>query len=147
MNPLDLNLWVRNQRAIGVITIIIGLGAWITDWTGMVYVCPFCRAQRTVIVFLGAFLLLSLPRHWAVRYVGTVIGFFGAVVASYQHFMSWAKISKGTFSWGEQWFMHPFLLSGAALFIIVGQVGLLLLANTPNEEQSQTPSDNSSQRE
>ncbi|MEE4661990.1 MAG: disulfide bond formation protein B [Halieaceae bacterium] len=133
MNPLDLDTWIRHQRLLGVVAIFVGLGAWATEWAGMVYICPFCRAQRTVIVILGVLMLLPSPRHWLVRYLALVIGFFGAVVASYQHFMSWAKISKGEFAWGEQWYIHPFLLSGAALFIIIAQVWFITLSDSTRQ--------------
>ena len=135
MNPLELDTWTRHQRLLGIIAIIIGLGAWASEWAGMVYICPFCRAQRTVIVILGVLMLLPGPRHWIVRYLATVIGFFGAVVASYQHFMSWAKISKGEFAWGEQWYIHPFLLSGAALFIIIAHVWFITLSDSSQPPQ------------
>ena len=130
MTLLDLEFWERHQRTLGIIAILVGLGAWATEWAELVYICPYCRVQRTVIVILGLFMLLPGPRHWLVRYIAVVIGFFGAVVAANQHFMSWAKISKGDFAWGEQWYMHPFLLSGAALFIILAQLWFVALSDS-----------------
>lgn len=127
MNPLDLNFWIRQQRTLGVIAIVVGLGAWATELAGMVYICPYCRVQRTVIALLGLLMLFPDARHWLLRYAAFVVGFFGAAVAANQHFMSWAKISSGEFAWGHQWYLHPFLLSGAALFIIVAQVYLVTL--------------------
>ena len=60
------------------------------------------------------------------QYLASVIGFMGAVVAVNQNFMGWAKISKGTFAFSDQLYVDPFLLSGGALFIIVGQLWLIL---------------------
>jgi hypothetical protein len=40
--------------------------------------------------------------------------------------MGWAKISKGEFAFNEQLYVDPFLLSGAALLIIIGQLWLIL---------------------
>lgn len=50
----------------------------------------------------------------------------GAVVAANQNFMGWAKISKGEFSFNEQLYIDPFLLSGGSLFIIIGLLWLIL---------------------
>ena len=126
MPIFELDFWVRHQRALGVAAIIIGIGAWGLELSGVVYVCPYCRVQRTVIMILGAFMLLPQPQHWIAKYVGAVIGFLGAVVAANQHFMSWAKISKGEFSFGDAWYMSPFLLSACALFIIIAQVWFIV---------------------
>lgn len=60
------------------------------------------------------------------RYLASVIGFMGAVVAVNQNFMGWAKISKGTFTFNDQLYVDSFLLSGGALFIIIGQLWLIL---------------------
>ncbi|RZO78574.1 MAG: disulfide bond formation protein B [Halieaceae bacterium] len=126
MNFLDLPFWRQNQRALGIIAIAIGVGAWGMEFTGTVYVCPYCRVQRTVILLLGLIMLLPFSRHWITQYLASVIGFMGAVVAVNQNFMGWAKISKGEFAFNEQLYVDPFLLSGAALLIIIGQLWLIL---------------------
>ena len=126
INPLDLAFWQRHQRALGLVAIVIGVGAWAMELADTVYICPYCRVQRTVILFLGVILLLPAPRHWVWRYISSVLGFLGAVVAVNQNFMGWVKISKGEFAFNEQLYMDPFLLSGGALFIIIGQLWLLL---------------------
>ena len=51
------------------------------EFTGTVYVCPYCRVQRTVILLLGLIMLLPFSRHWITQYLASVIGFMGAVVA------------------------------------------------------------------
>jgi hypothetical protein len=96
------------------------------EFTGTVYVCPYCRVQRTVILLLGLIMLLPFSRHWITQYLASVIGFMGAVVAVNQNFMGWAKISKCEFAFNEQLYVDPFLLSGAALLIIIGQLWLIL---------------------
>ena len=96
------------------------------EFAGTVYICPYCRVQRTVILLLGLIMVSPIARHWVLQYVASVIGFLGAVVAVNQNFMGWAKISKGTFAFSGQLYVDPFLLSGGALFIIVGQLWLIL---------------------
>jgi hypothetical protein len=42
--------------------------------------------------------------------------------------MGWVKISKGEFALNEQLYIDPFLLSSGSLFIIIGQLWLLMMA-------------------
>ena len=126
MGFLELALWQRHQRALGLIAIIIGAGAWGMEFAGTVYICPYCRVQRTVILLLGVIMVLPFSKHWISRYAASVMGFMGAVVAVNQNFMGWVKISKGEFAFNEQLYVDPFLLSGGALFIIIGQLWLIL---------------------
>lgn len=114
----------RHIQILGLVAIIISLGAWITDWTGAVYVCPYCRVQRTVIGILGLGMLSPVSLGWIGRYLATLFGMFGAVVASMQHFRGWAKISSGEFVLRDPFYLDPFLLSGCALMIITAQVML-----------------------
>jgi len=96
------------------------------ELAGTVYICPYCRVQRTVILLLGLIMVLPFCHHWITRYLASVMGFMGAVVAVNQNFMGWVKISKGEFAFNEQLYVDPFLLSGGALFIIIGQLWLIL---------------------
>jgi len=96
------------------------------ELAGTVYICPYCRVQRTVILLLGLIMVLPFCHHWITRYLASVMGFMGAVVAVNQNFMGWVKISKGEFAFNEQLYIDPFLLSGGALFIIIGQLWLIL---------------------
>jgi len=102
------------------------------EFAGTVYICPYCRVQRPVILVLGLLMLLPFSAHWVVRYVASVIGFLGAVVAVNQNFMGWVKISKGEFVFNEQLYIDPFLLSAGSLFIIIGQLWLILLQDNQN---------------
>tara|TARA_B110001452_G_C14912295_1_gene318851 strand:+ start:92 stop:514 length:423 start_codon:yes stop_codon:yes gene_type:complete len=132
MKLFDLNTYVNNIRTIGAIAIVICLTAWILDWAGAVYVCPYCRTQRTVIGILGVMLILPSARHWISRYISAVIGFFGATVAANQHFFRYrsllgSKANEHDHGWiSSPFYLDPFLLSGAALFIIVALVWLTL---------------------
>ena len=126
MGFLELAFWQRHQRALGLIAIIIGAGAWGMEFAGTVYICPYCRVQRTVILLLGVIMVLPFSKHWITRYVASVTGFMGAVVAVNQNFMGWVKISKGEFAFNEQLYIDPFLLSAGSLFIIIGQLWLIL---------------------
>ena len=126
INLLDLAFWRRHQRALGLIAIFIGAGAWGMEFAGTVYICPYCRVQRTVILLLGLMMVLPFSHHWIMRYVASVIGFMGAVVAVNQNFMGWVKISKGEFAFNDQLYIDPFLLSAGSLFIIIGLLWLIL---------------------
>ena len=135
MNIFDLAFWQGNIRAVGVVAIIVGAGAWALELSGIVYVCPYCRVQRTVILLLGIMMLLPFARHWIARYFSLAIGWLGLVVAADQNFMSWKKISAGEFVWGEHWYIHSFLLSTAAIFFLIAQV-YLILTDKPSTEQA-----------
>ena len=132
MNALDLYFWRQNQRVLGTIAIAIGIGAWGMEFAGTVYLCPYCRVQRTAILLLGLIMVLPFSRHWVAQYIASIVGFMGAVVAVNQNFMGWAKISKGTFAFNEQFYADPFLLSGGALFILIGQLWLILGKDSTN---------------
>ena len=127
MNVLSLEFWQQNRRALGVVAIIVGVGAWYLELNGTVYICPYCRVQRSVIALLGLFMLFPNPIHWLAKYLALGIGSLGAVVAVNQNFMGWMKISKGEFLLGEPWYFNPFLMSGAALFIIIAQICLVVM--------------------
>ena len=130
MNLFDMEFWQKNLRALGFVAIIIGVGAWVLEFIGSVYVCPYCRVQRSVIAILGVLMVLPITHHWITKYIAFGVGFLGAVVAVNQNFMGWLKISKGEFMLGEPWYYDPFLLSGGSLFIIVAQVCLINMARS-----------------
>ena len=79
-----------------------------------------------MILLLGVIMIMPFSNHWISKYIASVIGFMGAVVAVNQNFMGWVKISKGEFAFNEQLYIDPFLLSAGSLFIIIGQLWLLL---------------------
>ena len=133
MNVFDLGFWFARRRALGLLAIIIGAGAWGMEFAGTVYICPYCRVQRTVILLLGIIMVLPIARHWLAQYIASVIGFLGAVVAVNQNFIGWVKISKGEFAFNEQLYIDPFLLSSGSLFIIIGQLWLLLGSDSGNK--------------
>ncbi|MCR6664240.1 MAG: hypothetical protein NVV60_14090 [Luteimonas sp.] len=115
----------RRIRWIALAAILLSLATWAVDLAGLVYICPFCRAQRTVIGLLGLLMLLPNPGHWLVRYLSAVLAAFGLVVAVTQHFAGWRRMQAGEFAFGSPIFTDPFLLSGAAIFIITGLVLLV----------------------
>ena len=79
-----------------------------------------------MILLLGVIMVLPFCHHWITRHPASVMSFMGAVVAMNQNSMGWVKISKGEFAFNEQTYGDPFLLSGGALFIIIGQLWLIL---------------------
>lgn len=126
MSVLDLSFWQGRMRLLGTVAILIGGGAWMMEFAGAVYICPYCRVQRTVMMLLGLLMVLPFAHFWISQYVASVIGFMGAVVAVNQNFMGWMKISKGEFTFADPLYIDPFLLSAGSLFIIIGQLWLIL---------------------
>lgn len=117
-------LW-NNKMWVGIAAILICVLAWALELTDLVYVCPYCRAQRTIIGLLGLSLLLPNTRNWINLYLATTVGAFGFFIASYQHFEGWKKIMGGRFEWGDHWYINSWLLSGFAIFIISGLLFLI----------------------
>lgn len=115
--------WIR---ILGVAAILVSLGTWLMDLMDWVYPCPFCRVQRTAIGLLGVAMLLPVVHHWATKWVCAVVASLGLVVAATQNFNHIKTLFAGTFELGASWYMHPFLLSGAALFILTGQIMLIV---------------------
>ena len=116
---------LRHRIWVGLLAILICAGTWAVDLLDLVYNCPYCRAQRTVIGLLGVLLLVPNLRFWLVRYLSAVFAVFGLVVAGMQHFGGYARMNRGEFEWGDQWFINPWLLSGFAILIITGLVMLI----------------------
>ena len=54
---------LRHRMIVGLLALLICAATWALDLTQLVYECPFCRAQRTVIGLLGLILLLPWHRH------------------------------------------------------------------------------------
>ena len=80
------------------------------ELAGTVYICPYCRVQRTEILLLGVIMVLPFCHHWTARYLASVMGFMGAVVAVNQNFMGWVSISKDELAFNEPLYIDPFLL-------------------------------------
>lgn len=127
------DLLLRRRRLVGLIAIAISLLTWAVDLAGLVYLCPYCRTQRTVIGLLGVLILLPNPAHWLVRYLTAVLAAFGLVVGSTQHFRGWARIMSGKFNWGDQWYLNSWMLSGFAILIIVALAMLIWRWKQPSK--------------
>lgn len=112
---------LRYRLHIGVLAIVICAVAWATELAELVYICPFCRAQRTIIGILGLLLLFN-PQHWLNRWISSSFAALGLVVAGMQHFKGWAKIMSGEFTWGEYWYANSWVLSGFAIGIMTGLI-------------------------
>ncbi len=110
----------------GLLFIAISAATWTVDLMGLVYPCPFCRAQRTAIGVLGLIILLLRVLHpFIARYLALAVGGFGFVVGATQHFAGWRRIHSGEFQLHEQWYIDPWLLSGCALLILSFQLGII----------------------
>lgn len=116
--------------------VLVSLLAWAVEWSGMAYVCPYCRVQRTVIGVLGLLTLFARPGSLIVPWLSYTAGGFAFVVAAMQHFNGWKRISAGDFTFNEQWYIDPWLLSGCAMLILVAQLMLVQVAlKTPRGAQ------------
>jgi len=133
---LDFNFYLKHKFWLGVFALAACILAWGTEFTGIVYVCPYCRVQRTIIGMLGLVLMTPLASHWIPRFLAIVVGFFGAVVAATQHFLNWKKISGGTFEFKSNLAVDPLILSGAALIFILFLM-LIVYLQAPRLQQTQ----------
>lgn len=124
----SIDFYLNRIHIIGAVFLVVSLLAWSADWSGVVYVCPYCRLQRTVIGILGFLMMFRGLHNGITVYIASVLGFMGAHVAAAQNFMGWLKVNKGTFVFKDDIYLDPFLLSGAALFAIIAQVWLLVLS-------------------
>ena len=125
MKLFELDTYIKHSKIVALIAIAIAIIAWIMDIGGMVYECPYCRVQRSVIGILGLILILPISFHWIGKYAALVIGFFGAVVAANQHFMGWKKVSAGEFQLNLP--IDPFILSGLSLTMIIGLMYIIMV--------------------
>jgi len=115
---------------LGLAFIAISIGTWAVDLMGLVYACPYCRAQRTAIGILGLIILLLRVLHpFVARYLALAVGGFGFVVGATQHFAGWRRIHAGEFELRDQWWIDPWLLSGCALLILALQLGIIFEHN------------------
>lgn len=112
----------------GAAAVLISLLAWSVEWSGLAYVCPYCRVQRTVIGVLGLLMMLARPGGIVVPWLSNAMGGFAFVVAAMQHFNGWKRISAGEFSFNARWYIDPWLLSGCAMLILVAQLMLVQAA-------------------
>jgi len=110
------------------LAVLISLLAWAVEWSGLAYVCPYCRVQRTVIGLLGVLLPFARPGGIVVPWLAYTSGGFAFVVAAMQHFNGWKRISAGTFSLNAQWYIDPWLLSGGAMLMLVALMMLVQAA-------------------
>jgi len=133
---LELDFWTRRMRLLGLIAVAISILTRTAELNGMVIVCPYCRTRRTGIGLLGLLMLTPIPGFWIARYLGSILAVFGLVVGSTQHFNGWRKVMKGEFVLSPKVYDGAFLLSGAAIFIIVAQILLLYAYRKP---ESVTP--------
>ncbi len=110
---------LRKRKWIACLAIVISILTWWMDIAGVVYECPYCRTQRTVIGVLGLMLLLPFAHHWLLKLVAIEIAAFGFVVAAFQHFRGWARIWGNEFEFNATLWTDPTILSAIAMFIIM----------------------------
>ena len=131
---MTLDLLVRNIRTLGFIAIAVCFGTWTMDIAGWIYICPYCRTQRSVIGLLGLLMVLPNPYHWLTRYLGAVLGVLGGVVAVMHFFRGFHDVLEGDFSLDDPWYLDSMLLSGLAIGIITAQILLLFQSPATREK-------------
>jgi hypothetical protein len=109
LNILDANSLVK---PLAIFSIIVCLFTWGLDLAGLVYVCPYCQTQRTMIGLVGIVLLLPW-KNLITDYLVLVFGLFGAYVAALQMFNNFYKSA-----WNEE-FIY---LATCAFLILVAQL-------------------------
>ena len=139
MSPFAADFLETNRKLLAILAIIVSLATWGVDLAGWVYQCPYCRVQRSAIGVIGVILLLPCYHHWILRMIGSAGGARGLVVAANQNFSHIARMHRGKFEWGDQWFIHPWLLSGFALFILTAL--LMMLWSRPQGAATVTQAD------
>lgn len=112
----------RHFKILGVLAILICLGTWALDLTGVVHPCSYCRTQRTAIGLIGILMLFPDPRAWWLLWPAATLCYFGAHVASEQLFMILYAIDEG-----KPWSKVNFIMASGALIILVGQALLLFM--------------------
>jgi hypothetical protein len=118
------------KNVFAFICLLISLITWGMDAFSIVEPCIYCRIQRTTIGLLGIILFFPYCRYILLRYVGNILAFFGAVVASVQHLHGWINLSKANFHFVTLLHMSTFFLSGIALALIIAQT--MFLNHTKN---------------
>jgi len=115
--------WLNGHfKILGVLGILLCVGTWALDLTGVVHPCAYCRTQRTAIGLVGILMLFPNPRAWWLRWPGAVLCYFGAHVASEQLFMILYAIDEG-----KPWGRLNFFMASGALVILIGQALLLFM--------------------
>lgn len=126
---------MRNAKLVGIISLILSLATWILDWFGLVYACPYCRIQRTIIGLIGLFMFLpsQIRSHWLLLFTTNILAFFGAYAGASQHFLIWMKFSNGQIDLLTMLVNPSFWMSlGAMIFI---GVQFLVLNKFSNKNQ------------
>jgi disulfide bond formation protein DsbB len=81
-------LLMKYRIAIILIAIIACIFTWYLDLAGLVFKCPYCRVQRTIIGLLAIIGLLPDHKNSLLRYICYLLAFFGADVSGDQIFLS-----------------------------------------------------------
>ena len=117
---------LKNGKTVAALAIIISVATWWMDFAGLVYECPYCRTQRTVIGVLGVIMLLPFVHHWITKIIAIEIGGFGFIVGALQHFRGWVSIWEDKFVLNATAWTDPTILSAVSMFIILLLVFVIL---------------------
>lgn len=110
---MSIKQWgIKYHKWLGVFAIIVCILTWYLEISGIVYVCPYCRIERTVIGLLGVIMLLPRIPYITMWFVYG-FAFLGANVAASQLFLT---VKNSNF------FNLNFNLAFCALFFIILQV-------------------------
>lgn len=99
-------------KPLAIFSIIVSVFTWGLDIAGLVYACPYCQTQRTMMGLVGIIMLLPW-KNLITDYFVLIFGVFGAYVAALQMFNNFYKSA-----WNEE-FIY---LSTCAFLILIGQL-------------------------
>ncbi|WP_155293980.1 disulfide bond formation protein B [Pseudomonas putida group bacterium ESBL64] len=113
---------------IGALAVLVSVSAWITDFASIVYPCPYCRIQRSIIGLLGLLILLGNNVNFLVaRWLTICLGSYGFIIAVLQNFNSgWLLMFQDKFEFYTPIYLDSFLLSTCAALIISAEIVVLL---------------------
>lgn len=94
-----------------VLAIIMCVATWGMDLANMVYHCPYCRVQRTIIGLLGIALLLPKHKNNLLIFISFILAYFSADISGDQMFLS---VKEGTFPT-----INFFFASGALAYVSI----------------------------
>jgi len=126
----------RHLRLLGALAVLLCLATWAIELAGLVHRCPYCQVQRSAIGIAGVLMMLPDPRIWWIRIVILAVGFMGAHVAAAQLFLVYRNLTSGRPS-------DPMnlILATAALFILIGQMFLVMSAKPEQKDNVQLGAD------
>lgn len=71
---------------LGIISVFICLSTWAMDYLDIVYKCPYCQIQRTIIGVLGICTLMPMFKSYMYIFLINILAFIDMITAVNQQF-------------------------------------------------------------